>query len=502
MRKKNLLIKATTAIIAASILLLAPLSVQASDGGYTYNYDWWGDVQESPDLYSVCRVFTSSELGLDVKLKNPQGLFVEGNFIYICDSGNNRIIKVERVSPEKLEVVDIIDSFKGAEPSTFSNPTDLAISEDGNIFIADQGNGRILKLDKDLNYIMEFIKPTDNTLDPSLVFAPNKLTVDTAERVYCIASGINKGLVKYENDGTFSGFVGATPVKFDWTDYLWKKFASQEQRAKMESFVPTEYENIYMDQEGFIYATMPLKTDNDSRVADDENAVRKLNLMGNDILVHNGAWGVQGDLYKGSGGGYEGPSVFADVTVLDNDIYACLDQNRGRVFGYDDQGRLVFAFGGNGNMDGYFRRPSAIEHYGHELYVLDSIDCSITAFVPTQFGDLVYTAIEEFDKGHYEESGDAWQEVMNQNGNYDLAYIGIGRALLRQERYHESMKYFELKYDADNYSKAFKQYRKEWVEENIAIIVIVILALFLIPLGIGKFKALKYEIDTADIFNI
>lgn len=502
MRKKNLLIKATTAIIAASILLLAPLSVQASDGGYTYNYDWWGDVQESPDLYSVCRVFTSSELGLDVKLKNPQGLFVEGNFIYICDSGNNRIIKVERVSPEKLEVVDIIDSFKGAEPSTFNNPTDLAISEDGNIFIADQGNGRILKLDKDLNYIMEFIKPTDNTLDPSLVFAPNKLTVDTAERVYCIASGINKGLVKYENDGTFSGFVGATPVKFDWTDYLWKKFASQEQRAKMESFVPTEYENIYMDQEGFIYATMPLKTDNDSRVADDENAVRKLNLMGNDILVHNGAWGVQGDLYKGSGGGYEGPSVFADVTVLDNDIYACLDQNRGRVFGYDDQGRLVFAFGGNGNMDGYFRRPSAIEHYGHELYVLDSIDCSITAFVPTQFGDLVYTAIEEFDKGHYEESGDAWQEVMNQNGNYDLAYIGIGRALLRQERYHESMKYFELKYDADNYSKAFKQYRKEWVEENIAIIVIVILALFLIPLGIGKFKALKYEIDTADIFNI
>ena len=502
MRKKNLLIKATTAIIAASILLLAPLSVQASDGGYTYNYDWWGDVQESPDLYSVCRVFTSSELGLDVKLKNPQGLFVEGNFIYICDSGNNRIIKVERVSPEKLEVVDIIDSFKGAEPSTFSNPTDLAISEDGNIFIADQGNERILKLDKDLNYIMEFIKPTDNTLDPSLVFAPNKLTVDTAERVYCIASGINKGLVKYENDGTFSGFVGATPVKFDWTDYLWKKFASQEQRAKMESFVPTEYENIYMDQEGFIYATMPLKTDNDSRVADDENAVRKLNLMGNDILVHNGAWGVQGDLYKGSGGGYEGPSVFADVTVLDNDIYACLDQNRGRVFGYDDQGRLVFAFGGNGNMDGYFRRPSAIEHYGHELYVLDSIDCSITTFVPTQFGDLVYTAIEEFDKGHYEESGDAWQEVMNQNGNYDLAYIGIGRALLRQERYHESMKYFELKYDADNYSKAFKQYRKEWVEENIAIIVIVILALFLIPLGIGKFKALKYEIDTADIFNI
>jgi tetratricopeptide (TPR) repeat protein len=501
MRKKNLLIKAATAIIAASIVLLSPLSAMASDGGYTYNYDWWGDVQESPDLYSVCKVFTSSDLGLDVGLKNPQGLFVDGNFIYLVDSGNNRIIKIERISPEKLEVVDIIDSFKGADTNTFSNPTDIAISEDGNIFIADQGNARVLKLDKDLNYLMEFVKPTDNTLDPSLVFQPNKIVVDTAERVYCIAAGINKGLVKYENDGVFSGFVGATPVEFNMTDYLWKKFASQEQRAKMESFVPTEYENIYMDYEGFIYATRALKTDSDGHVSDLECAIRKLNLMGNDILVHNGAWGVQGDLYHGSGGGYEGPSILTDVTVMDNDIYACLDRNRGRVFGYDDQGRLVFAFGGNGNMDGYFRRPSAIEHIGHELYVLDSLDCSITAFVPTQFGDLVYDAIEEFDKGNYEASGVAWKEVMNQNGNYDLAYIGIGRALLRQEQYKEAMEYFELKYDADNYSKAFKQYRKQWVEEHIVVIVLVILALFLVPMTIGKAKALRHEIDTADIFN-
>ena len=111
-------------------------------------------------------------------------------------------------------------------------------------------------------------------------------------------------------------------------------------------------------------------------------------------------------------------------------------------------------------MDGYFRKPSAIEHIGHELYVLDSLDCSITAFVPTEFGDLVYNAVEDFDKGKYEESGAAWQEVMNQNGNYDLAYIGIGRALLRQEQYKEAMDYFELKYDAENYSKAYKQYRR------------------------------------------
>ena len=87
------------------------------------------------------------------------------------------------------------------------------------------------------------------------------------------------------------------------------------------------------------------------------------------------------------------------------------------------------------------------------------------------------------------------------NGNYDLAYIGIGRALLRQEEYHEAMEYFKLKWDEENYSKAFKQYRKEWVEENIGIIFALVALLLVVPLAVGKLKALKHEIDTADIFR-
>ncbi len=500
---KKRIIKTGALMLSAVIAFATPMTVQATDTdySYTYNYDYWGDVQDTPDLYTVCRVFTSSDLGLEVGLKNPSGLYTYGDLVYICDSGNNRIIETKRTATETLEVVRIIDSFKGdAEVTSFSNPTDIAISEDGDFFIADQGNERVLKLDKDLNYIMQFEKPVDNTLDADLTFQPNKIVIDPAERVYCIAGGINKGLIKYENDGTFSGFVGATPVSYNWTDYIWKKLATQEQRALMESFVPTEYDNIYMDHEGFIYAVTSAISEDDLR-EDAGNPVRKLNLMGNDILVRNGNYTIIGDLYFGEGGGYEGPSLFTDVTVMDNDIYVCLDRNRGRLFGYDDQGNLVFGFGGNGNMDGYFRRPVAIEHMNHDLLVLDSLDCAITLFITTEFGDLVYDAIEQFDAGDYEKSGESWERVKQLNGNYDLAYIGIGRSLLRQERYKEAMEYFELKYDSENYSKAFKQYRKEWVEENIAIIVFVVLLLFLVPMGISKIKSLKKEIDTADIFK-
>ena len=487
--------------LAVMVFAEGTLSAYAMERSYTYNYDFWGDVQDSPDFYTVKEVYTSTELGLEVKLKQPGGLFAYGNSLFVCDTGNNRIIELEKTEKGELVVKRFIEEIKGdLEVKTLANPSDVALTESGNIFIADKGNGRILKVDNDLNLIMQFEMPVDSTLDPSLTFQPNKLAIDTAERVYCIATGINKGLIKYEADGTFAGFVGATQVSYNFLDYLWKKFATQEQRAKMVDFVPTEYDNIFMDHEGFIYAVIGSVKEEDLK-AGTVDAVRKLNLMGNDILVRNGEYPVYGDLYMGTGGGTTGPSQFIDVTCMDNDVYVCLDKNRGRLFGYDDQGELVFAFGGVGNQNGYFRLPSAIAHIGRDLYVLDSLDNSITVFVTTEFGDLVFDAMEKFDAGEYDASEVAWRKAKDLNGNYNLAYIGIGRALLRQEQYEEAMEYFELKYDAQNYSKAYKQYRKIWIEENIVWLVIAIVLLFAIPLTIGRIKRIKWEIDMADIFK-
>lgn len=490
-----------TLALTAMVFATSSLSVLASGETYTYNYDYWGDVQNSPDAYTVTNVYTASSFGLDINFRSPQGMFVKDNMVYICDTGNNRIVQLERTGTEQFEVVRIIDTIKGnTDVTSISNPTDIAVSDEGDIFISDNGNARIVKVDSDLNYLLQFDLPVDSTVNAESTFQPSKIVIDTAGRVYCIATSINQGLCKYEPDGTFSGFVGATPVTFNWVDYIWKKFATQEQRVRMTSFVPTAYDNIYIDHEGFIYACAGGMDENDldSGAAD---AIRKLNLMGDNILVQNGEYPAYGDLYWGKGGGYEGPSYFTDVTVFENDIYVCLDKNRGRLFGYDDQGKTVFCFGGNGNMDGYFRQPAAIEHMGHDLLVLDSLDCSVTLFTPTEFGELIYSAIEDFDEGNYEASGESWKKVMELDGNYDLAYIGIGRSLLRQKKYGEAMDYFELKYDDENYSKAYKQYRKEWVENNIVIIVIVILAAFLIPMSIGRIKKIKREIDTADIFE-
>ena len=82
-----------------------------------------------------------------------------------------------------------------------------------------------------------------------------------------------------------------------------------------------------------------------------------------------------------------------------------------------------------------------------------------------------------------------------QNGNYDLAYIGIGRSLLRQERYKEAMVSFKFALDEKNYSKAFQLYRKEWIENNIAWIFTSFFLVITVPMAIGKVKRIKKEVE-------
>lgn len=488
--------KKITRIISIMMLLvlLVPSYAALADDGYTYNYDYWGNVQYSPDAYSVKATLTGIELGLDKKLSNALSLYVRDNIIYVCDTGNNRIIEIKYENDE-YSVSRIIDSISGTDVTGFKYPTDLYVDAEGNFFVCDQNNQRIVKFNNNLEYIMDFVKPDDANFDQKIDFLPEKLVVDDAGRVYAVVTHINKGLVKYESDGTFVGYVGASPVKYSWYEYIWKTyFMTDEQVAQTESFVPTEYDNVALDARGFMYV-VTTNFDESELMSDEAQPIRKLNSLGNDILIKNGEFPPIGDVQWSDDAGYVGPSKLIDITVMDNDTYFALDKTRGRVFGYDDQGHMLYAFGGNGNKDGYFRSPSSIEHMGKDILVLDSLDGQITVFTPTKFGLSIFDALDAYSRGEYDLSADMWNEVLKYNGNYDLAYIGIGRALLRQGDYEGAMKYFETKYDEKNYAKAFQLYRKDWVEEHIGVIFIVFFLILIIPLGIGRLKRVRKEVE-------
>lgn len=475
----------------SSVLVFA-----ADNDVYTYTFNYWGDIQESADAYEVLDVLDYQDLGLDKKLNNPQGLYVIGNMIYICDTGNNRIIEIER-DDDQFELIRCIESFTGdADPLTFSGPSDIFVTEAGDLYICDTNNNRVVKLDQELNFQLSFEKPADTTFDQNLLYLPNKVVVDSIGRAFVLATNVNKGLIKYENDGTFTGFVGATEAKYKWYDYVWKVLSTQAQRAQQENFVPTEYDNIYMDPEGFIYAVTTNFSENELK-DDTAKPIRKLNSIGGDILIKNGNYFPIGDVYWDDAGGLNGPSKLIDITALENDVYVAIDRVRGRLFGYDSQGQLLYAFSGFGNMDGYFRNPTAIEHMGNDLLVLDAADCSMTIFKTTSYGELIYEAIREYQIGNYDASADIWRKVLALNGNYDMAYIGIGRSLLRQGEYQKAMEYFKLTWDIDNYGKAFKLYRKEWIEDHIVPIFAGFFLILAVPLSIGKAKKIKEEVERA-----
>lgn len=481
-------------IVLVLILVACSSTVSAfADAGYTYNYDFWDEVSHSPDAYTVKATLTENELGLDIPMSKAQGLFVKDNLIYICDTGNNRIIVIEEVGNSYV-VNQIFDSFTGDnEILTFSSPTDIYVTDD-HYFICDYDNFRVLKLTKDLEFVMEFTKPTDINFDQSISFLPEKLIVDGADRVFCLVDHVNKGIVKFESDGEFNGFVGATQVAYNMFDYIWKTWiATDAQADAMTDFVPTEYDNIAVDEKGFMYV-VTTNFDDSQLIDGSASPIRKLNSLGNDILIQNGNQMVIGDVDWTDVGVYTGASKFIDVTPLENGTYFALDKTRCRIFGYDNQGNFLYAFGGNGNKDGYFRSPTAISSIGHDLLVLDSVDGQLTVFTPTEYGRKIYAAIEEYQNGHYDTSADYWREVLTLNGNYELAYTGIGRALLRQDKFEEAMEYFETKYDDDNYGEAFQLYRKQWVEDNIVLIFIVVVLVLVVPLVIGRIKRLRWEV--------
>ena len=496
--------------VVSFLLVLILLSVSAAfaddsdskkeDGfstSYSYTYDYWGDVQMAPDPYRVETVIDSTTLGIEnldgKRISKPQGIFVRNSDVFIVDTGNNRILQISYKNGT-AELTRIIEEISDAEPATFKTPMDVYVDEDYNIYIADQDNNRVLMADKDLHLVKQFTKPSDATFNQNSAFLPAKITVDVAGRLYVLAKNVNKGFMKYENDTTFTGYVGANAVKVNMADYIWKRyFMSKEQRAASESFVPTEYENMYMDEKGFIYATTTVFSEYEL-LSDTAKPIRRLNGIGSDILIKNDRYPPIGDLdWKAESLQY-GPCKMADITALKNEIYVVVDRIRGRLFGYDSQGVMLWAFGTKGSMDGAFGRAIGLDHMGYDLLVLDEMKNSITIFTPTEYGQLIYDATDAYLSGEYDYSAELWDEVMRLNGNYTLAFRGIGRSMLRQEKYKEAMDYFERAHAREEYGRAFKQYRKIWVEKNIWWIILVVALLLIVPLAIGRVKKMKWEV--------
>lgn len=463
MRKMKRMILRTLCL-AAILCLLAPYALATGSLPYDcYNYDYWNNILYTPAPYvpngnisGVSLIWQGESLGA---FRSPQDLCVSPDGkLYIADTGNNRIVVL---SEDMKTVLQVIDGFEAeGKHETFNAPYGVAVSENQQLYIADSQNRRIVVLELDGTFVKYVQNPQSEVLDEKFVFTPLKVSVDYADRVYCVAQNMFQGIMVFSSEGDFTGFFGTISVKISLWERFWRKVSTKEERSKQQLFIPTEFTGIDVDEEGFVYAS--------NKDTDGIQAVRRLNPRGEDVIRKGPKENVGGDLVFNSIGIYSGPSQIVDVVYRDHGIYSLLDAKRGRIFTYDHEGNLLYIFGGIGTQEGTFRMPAAIEQLDRNLLVLDSLQATVNIFSVTEYGALINEAVGLRFNGDESLAIPLWQEVLKLDENNELANSGIGKAYLSAGDNENALLYLRRGMNRAYYSVAFKRWRNEALRDNIS----------------------------------
>ncbi len=499
-------------VALALIMLVGTISASAITPYTTYTYSINGDMQLSPHAYTPEKVIDARYLNDSLKpeggasdnakllyanttieLKGPKDIFIDGlNHLYIVNTELNQII----VTDEKFNVRLIISTFtnKFGVPDALKAPSGVFVNDD-EIFVADTGNSRIVVFDKLGNFVDIVPEPASEVLPDNSVYQPVAVAVDKAGRIYVVSSTTNYGVISLNRDGSFNGFIGPQKVTYNAWEYFLRLFKTAEQLKATESNVSTEFNNLCIDADGFIYVTT--NSIDESSMASaitgksksgDFAPVKKLNPNGTDVMHRNGFWPPSGEISFSNIATTEvttsGPSSIVDVALGPNNTWSIIDTKRSKVFTYDSNGNLLYAFGDKGNQLGNIQNLQAIDYQGTKILLLDRATNSISIYKRTGYGDLLNAAIQNTEDKQYEKAVDFYLNILQRNNNYDAAYIGIANSLYRDGEYVQAMKYYKYAYNTEDYSEAYQSYRKEWMEDYLWVIPVVVFGLIF---GISKF---------------
>ena len=485
---------------------------------------------ESPHAYVPYEVIDQEFLG--VTLANPTDFCIDfEKFTYISDQDTNTGSVV--ILNDSFGVIARIDSFTNewGVPDKIISPAAVFVTparaedylpgddalETKTLYVCDSIQNRILAFDvtnvdpeltpeenaENIVYNTTIYQPESDVFTEGHIFRPIAVAVDKVGRIYSVGELTHQGIISMNADGSFFGFLGAQVQQTSIIDIIWRTFQTEAQRKKSIKTVSTEYNNINIDGDGFVYATtstIPDAQQMDAITGKDKSGtyapVKKLSPQGDDVMARNGFFPPSGEVTVSQVGTSDaeitGASTITDVALGPNGIWSIIDQKRSRVFTYDQDGRLLYAFGDKGNQLGNIQSLAAIEYHGNNLLLLDSKNKNITIFKRTSYGDALNDAIVANLERKYTEAEQLWQDILQLNSNFDMSYIGIGKSLYREattlsdddprkvELFQEAMLNYEYAYDTENWSECFQDLRKIWIKKYFWLIPIAIIAAYLI----------------------
>ena len=479
--------------------MILPSVVSAATPYATYTYSAGGQVLTSPAAYVPDTVVDAAYMGLNGTIDDPRDLFVgPDERVYIVDAASASVKVLDRYYKFLFE----INSFTNEHgvPDTFLNPSGVFVN-DNYIYVCDTDNNRIVMFDTEGNYVKIIGKPVSNLFEEGSIYKPVACAVDDYGRIFVVSSTTYQGIIVLNDNGDFFGFIGAQKVAISALEIIWRNIQTEEQRAQSEEYVSTEFNNITIDKDNFIYVTTSSIAESDQQgainsksKASDYAPVKKLNASGSDVMKRNGFYPPSGEvrITNMSTASITGASKIIDAAVGPEGTWSIIDEKRSKVFTYDDNGNLLFTFGDKGTQTGNIDSIEAIAYQGSKILILDKTNDNIITFRRTEYGDLLLAALEHDNNRMYDATIDDWTEILKRNNNFDAAYIQIGKALYRQGEYEQAMDYYKSAYETENYSEAYKEVRKQWANSFFWMIPIVIVVVCIL---IAKFFGFAAKVN-------
>ncbi len=509
---KNRIFKALLLFICVvTVFMAVPFASQAEEPYKTYTYSIDGIALYSPAAYSPVMTVDSKYIGLldgdGVAIDNPTDIFADkrGN-IYITDTVNSRVVVTDKFYKLKFTIDEFSNQYGAVD--SLNAPQGVFVNDEY-IYVCDTSNYRIVVFDLDGEFVKIIPKPESELFGKSATYKPVAMAVDKYGRIFVVSSSTYQGIIVMTEDGTFTGFIGAQKVVYSAIDMVWRRFMSDAQRAASLSYVSTEFNNITVDDEGFIYVTTDAIEESKQIGAiesksSDYSPVKKLNSKGSEIMKRNGFFDPGGEVSAAVISQHKnaivGASKIKDVAVGPENTWTIIDAKRSKTFTYDQNGNLLFAFGDVGEMLGQIKTLAGITYQGDYMILLDNATDSFTVYRRTDYGNYLVDAIRLENERNYTDAVDAWNTVLQYNNNFDTAYIGVGKAHYRRANYDQAMNYFKAAYETENYSRSYQEVRKNWISDrfigipNLFWIVIIVAAFFF---GLAKFLGWAGKVNSA-----
>jgi DNA-binding beta-propeller fold protein YncE len=317
----------------------------------------------------------------------PRGVAANASEVLVTDDDNHRIEKFSAAGQ-----FEGLDGSEGTSGDRFDFPYGIALDAAGNVYVADDINHRVVKLSPALGYLAEW---GGFGSKPGQLAFPRGLAADPAGETF-VADTANDRIEVFDPEGHYLRTLGTsargpgplTVPRGLAVDPTGRLFVSDTDDSRVEEFAPgtdaylgtlpspggyatgfNRPAGIAVDPRGAVYVTDPA----DGRISRFWGDGTYLSEIGGPADVGGAGLSEAGSVAVASGSG---------------DVYVA-DTNHNRIVVYSPEGKLIARFGANGGDGtsgsgaGEFDHPEAVAVDGAgNAYVADTYNNRIVELSP------------------------------------------------------------------------------------------------------------------------